>query len=227
MKKKKKIKLQIALDVIDAKKALNICKKIQNYIDIIEIGTPLVKSNGLRIVKKFKKFKKFILLDLKTMDTGFLESEIAFNSGVDVTTVCASSNIETIKQSIKAARKYNKKVLVDLINIKDVEKKTRELLKLENVPDYICVHTGIDMQNKGKRPLEDLKKVSEILKNKNQNKNKKKQKKPKLAVAGGINLENLKEVKKYFPEIIIVGGAITKSQNPEEIARKLKEIIEN
>ncbi|HOZ35613.1 MAG TPA: orotidine 5'-phosphate decarboxylase, partial [archaeon] len=48
------MKLQLALDVTDKKKALELCKKISKYIDIIELGTPFIKIYGLNgLVKDF------------------------------------------------------------------------------------------------------------------------------------------------------------------------------
>ena len=52
------MKLQLALDLNNKKKALEICEKTKDYIDIIELGTPFIKIFGLESIKDFKKFKK-------------------------------------------------------------------------------------------------------------------------------------------------------------------------
>lgn len=208
------MKLQLALDV-EKKKAFDLVKKTRKYIDIIELGTPLIKTNGLVSVKEFRKFRKPIMADLKTMDTGFYEAELAFKTGADISTVCACSDIDTIKGAIKAAKKYKKKILVDTINFKNF-RKMKKIISLS--PDYVCVHTGIDMQNKGKTPFKDLKKVSSLIKNS-------KNKKTKICVAGGLNENNISKLKDYSIEIVIVGGAITKSSNPEKTAKKIKELL--
>ena len=205
------MKLQVALDLTSKRKALDICKKIAKYVDIIELGTPLIKQEGLKIVKDFKQFKKPIVTDLKTMDTGFLEAELAFKAGANISTVCAAAGKETIKQAIKAARKYKNQIMVDLIGVKNVVEAAKEASNLG--ASYVCVHTGIDMQHLGKTPFADLKKVSKVVSCK------------KLAVAGGINLENTGNVIKFKPAIIIVGGAITKAKNPKSVAIKIKESI--
>jgi len=201
------MKLQIALDLTNKKDALTICKKINKNIDIIELGTPLIKQQGLKIIKSFKKFKKPLVADLKTMDVGFLEAELAFKAGADITTVCGCSDNETIKGAIKAAKKHKKKIYVDLISVKDTKKRAKEVLKLG--ANYVCIHTAIDAQKKGKSPLNDLKKISKITK--------------KIAIAGGINKKNINKITKYKPEIIIVGSAITKSKNPQKITKTIKE----
>ncbi len=204
------MKLQIALDC-SLKKALKICEETKEYINIIEIGTPLIKREGLGILKKFKKFKKPIMADLKTMDVGFLEAELAFKSGADIVSVCGAADNSTIKEAVKAGKKYKKRILVDLIGIKNPKKRLKEIQKINF--DYIGIHTGIDAQNKGKTPLKNLKEVSKI------------KRKKKIEVAGGINLKNIKEIVEEKPEIIVVGSAITKSKKPKEIAKFIKEKI--
>ncbi|HNW05560.1 MAG TPA: orotidine 5'-phosphate decarboxylase [archaeon] len=207
------MKLQLALDVTDKKKAIELCKKVSKYIDVIELGTPFIKIYGLNgLVKDFKKLKKPVLTDLKTMDTGYFEAELAFKAGADYSTVCASAYIETIKGTIKAAKDYKKKSLVDLIGTKDPIKSAKEILKYK--PDYIGIHSGIDMQQKGIKPLKTLINLSKIMDSK------------KIAIAGGINLETIEEIAKYKPGIIIVGGAITNAKDPVAVAKKMKEIME-
>jgi len=205
------MKLQLALDFTNVTKALKVCNKVKKYIDIIEIGTPLVKGEGLDdTINRFKKFKKPIVADLKTLDTGFLEAEMAFKSGARITSVASSADDATIKGAVRAARKYKRKVMVDMIGCKskDLIKRVKQVGKLG--VHYINIHTGIDLQKKGKNPLANLEKVSKII-------NKK-----KIAVAGGINLKNISEIVKFKPEIVIVGGAITKAKNPKEVAKKIK-----
>jgi len=208
------MRLQLALDT-GLKKGLNISKKVSDYVDIIEIGTPLIKKEGSKVVKKFKKFKKPIMADLKTMDTGFIEAEIAFQNGAEITSVLGVSDIDTISGAIRAAKKYKSKVLVDLINLKD-KNKIKNIIGLK--PDYICVHKGIDMQNRGEEPFEEFRKTKRILdKLRKSGENKK----TKLCIAGGICLENIDRVIKEKPDVVIVGGAITKSDNPKDIAKQL------
>ena len=119
-KRKTKPKLQIALDVLSLGKALKIARQVAKYTDIIELGTPLLKEQSAEIaIREFKAAfpKKVILADMKTMDAGKVEAEIAFGAGADIMTVCAAASNETIKDAIKVARKRKKKIVVDLLGI--------------------------------------------------------------------------------------------------------------
>ena len=203
------VKLQLALDFLSVKEALKIAGKVWKYVDILEAGTPLIKAEGIKVIGKLKRFGKPVLADLKTMDTGFLEAEMAFRAGADLTTVCGSAPLETIKGAIKAGRKYRKKVMVDLIGIKS-RKRIEEILKLE--PDYICFHLGIDEQTSGQELTRKLKSIKNLgIKN--------------LAVAGGISPENVRSVMVLKPKIVVVGSAITRAEKPEEVAKRIKGMI--
>ena len=48
------MKLQIALD-IDWDKASKILDQVQEYIDIVEIGTPLIFREGLSLVERVRE----------------------------------------------------------------------------------------------------------------------------------------------------------------------------
>jgi 3-hexulose-6-phosphate synthase len=54
---------------------------------------------------------------MKIADTGSLEAEIAFKAGADLVTVMGAVDDETIKGA-EAAKKYGRKVVVDLLELK-------------------------------------------------------------------------------------------------------------
>ena len=90
-----KIILQVALDLVNEHRAIAIAKaSVNGGADWIEAGTPLIKSEGLDVIRKLKETfpKKIIVADMKTMDTGALETEIAAKAGADIVCILAASN---------------------------------------------------------------------------------------------------------------------------------------
>ncbi|MGN8913339.1 3-hexulose-6-phosphate synthase [Anaerofustis butyriciformans] len=206
-------KLQIALDVKSLEESIEIVKECEEYIDIIEFGTPLAYKYGSEGIKKLKEtFKdKKILADFKIMDAGAFETKIAIDAGADIVTVLAVSDNQTIEDSLEEVKKAGKELLVDLICVDNLEERVKYLESIG--VDYICVHTGADIQKKGATPLDDLIKVKSLVKN------------TKVSVAGGVKLETLEEINAQNPDVIIVGGGLVNSSTPKETAKKMKEMI--
>ncbi len=205
--------LQVALDLLNEHRALVIATdSVKGGADWLEAGTPLIKSEGMKIVRKLKELfpNKTIVADMKTMDTGAFETEMAAKAGADVVSILAASDNSTIKDAVKSARKYGTKIMVDLIGVKDKIKRAAELEKLGI--DYLCIHVGIDEQMTGKKPVELL---SSIVKKTN----------TPIAVAGGINNETVVDVVKAGASIIIVGGAITKAKDVTNATKQIKKAI--
>jgi 3-hexulose-6-phosphate synthase/6-phospho-3-hexuloisomerase len=210
----KGVVLQIALDLLNKDRALSIASEaVKGDKDCwLEAGTPLIKSEGMEIVRKLRKTfpEKKIIADMKVIDTGALEVEMAAKAGADIVCVLAASDDTTIIDSIKSARKYGSKIMADLIG---VENKLKRAKKLENLGvDYLCIHVGIDEQMIGKKPQEVLK---DIVNKTNM----------PVAVAGGINSESAAEVVKAGASIVIVGGAITKAKNVKLATEQIKKSI--
>jgi 3-hexulose-6-phosphate synthase len=193
------MKLQIAIDMVEAETALKMVDQIHDVVDIVEVGTPMIVREGMFPVRLIKeKYPNVIVLaDAKIVDGGDIESGDAFEAGADIVTVLAVAEDATIQAVVNTARKYGKKVMADMICINDVEKRAAEL---DNMGvDYVCLHTALDVQNTGKTPFDELAKVMMVLKN------------AKVAVAGGINMGTIPLTKKYGPEIVVAGGALTKA----------------
>ena len=205
--------LQVALDLLNADRALAIAQlAVKGGADWIEAGTPLIKSEGMDIVRQLRESfpGKTIVADMKTMDTGALETEMAANAGADVVCLLGAADECTIEDAVKSARKFGVKIMVDLIGVPDVVTRAKVLEKLG--VDYLCIHVGIDEQMRGKKPLELLKAVI-------------RQTKVPVAVAGGLNSESIPGVVKAGARIIVVGGAITKAKNVTEATRQIKKAI--
>jgi 3-hexulose-6-phosphate synthase/6-phospho-3-hexuloisomerase len=205
--------LQVALDLLNAERAIEIAKDTVNGgADWLEAGTPLIKSEGMNIIRQFRdQFPgKTIVADMKTMDTGALETEMAAKAGADVICLLAASDDSTIHDAVKSARKYGVKIMIDLIGTPETVKRAKELEKLG--ADYLCIHVGIDEQMQGKNPRHIL---SSLVKQTNL----------PIAVAGGLNSETVADMIRIGASIIIVGGAITKAKNVTQATKTIKKAL--
>lgn len=210
---KKTMKLQLALDEMKLDAALELAKKVEDYIDIIEIGTPFCLDAGNNAVETFKKVfpDKEILADCKIMDGGYFEAENAIKAGADYVTVCAVADLLTVKGIYHATQDYGKKTVVDMITVTDIPEKVAQLEEVG--VDVIAVHTGADMQAAGREPIEDLEVMVKCAK------------KAEIAVAGGINSKTIDKYVALKPDIVIVGSAIGNAKDPVAEAKAIKEAM--
>ncbi len=204
------MKLQIAVDIADTKRVLEIADQVYDIVDIYEVGTPVIMKEGMRPVRALKeKYPDLcVLADTKIMDGGALECEDICKAGADIVTVLALSDNTTILEVVETAHKHKRKVLADLICVKDIAGRSKELINM-NV-DYIGVHTGVDMQKEGRTPLKDLKELVDAIDPK------------RTAVAGGVKLTTIEEYTALNPEIIIAGGALYNAENIRKATIEMK-----
>ncbi len=207
------MKLQLALDLVNIPQAIEIIKEVGEHIDIVEIGTPVINREGLKAVAEVKAaFPHLeVLADVKIMDAAGYEVAQASTAGADIITILAQAEDSSIKGAVEEAKKLGKQILVDMIAVKDIKTRAAELDMLG--VDYICVHTGYDLQAEGKDSFEDLRTIKSVVKN------------AKTAIAGGIKLETLPEVIKAQPDLIIVGGGITSKDDKKAEAIKIQKLI--
>ncbi|CAK6474838.1 3-hexulose-6-phosphate synthase [Peribacillus simplex] len=207
------MELQLALDLVNIQEGIELVKQVEDYVDIVEIGTPVVINEGLRAVKEMKEaFPSLkVLADLKIMDAAGYEVMKASEAGADIITILGAAEDMSIKGAVEEARKQGKKILVDMIAVKDLETRAKEVDAFG--VDYICVHTGYDLQAVGKNSFEDLQTIKRVVKN------------AKTAVAGGIKLDTLPEVIKAQPDLVIVGGGITGHADIKGTAAQIQKLV--
>jgi 3-hexulose-6-phosphate synthase/6-phospho-3-hexuloisomerase len=206
--------LQVALDLMHRKRAMEIAKEaVAGGADWIEAGTPLIKSEGVEIIRDLKRAfpGHIIVADMKTMDVGAFEIEIAVKAGADVVSVMGLADDATISESVLAARKYGAKVMVDLMNVHDKLARAKTAEKLG--AGLVCLHVGIDEQMRGAAsPIELVRTISAQIG-------------IPLAVAGGITPARIGELVKAGASVLIVGGSIIKNENVEEATRTIKQAL--
>ncbi len=207
--------LQVALDLLELDRAVQIAlEAADGGADWIEAGTPLIKSEGMDAVRELKKAlpDKKIVADMKTVDTGAMEVEMAAKAGASIVAMLATSDDSTITDALRGARQYGVEIMVDLLGTPDPVTRSKELEALG--VDYVCVHVGIDQQMMGRRAIDFL---DQILG----------QVRIPVAVAGGINAESAAEAVASGASIVIVGGSVTRSPEVTKSGLKIREAMDS
>ncbi len=204
-------RLMVALDLMNLDRALDMAEKaVEGGVDILEAGTPLIKSEGLEAVRALRKrFPEVpIFADMKTMDTGQLECEIAAKAGASMVGILGSASDETIQEAVRAGRKYGSEVVVDMLGVEDLPSRARRAQEMG--AGYVSLHVGIDEQMRGQVDYGFIGEVREAVD-------------VPIMCAGGITSETAAEVAGHGADVVVVGGAITKAPDiPQAVARILE-----
>ena len=202
--------LQIALDG-DLASALETLSAVHPFLDIAEVGTPLVFREGMHGLRRIRAAYPNLTLaaDLKIMDAGEAEADIAFSAGADRVTVMAAAADATIKGALNSARHHGKRVMVDMMQVDKVQARALELADLGC--DLLCLHTAHDQQAALGSPFAQLARLRAALPSMD------------LAIAGGVALADLERILPLKPRVVIVGSAVTASADPRTSARRIHE----
>lgn len=200
------MKIQLAIDRVSVEQAISLINKTKEYIDIVEIGTSLIKDYGMSaIITIRKEFPDItILADIKTIDEAEYEFRAVYEAGADIATVMGASSMASIEICDRVAKEYGKEYMIDLLEVDD-----KRLSGLKVFKDAIfAIHLPSDKEGEGLEPL--IRQSVNSLKGID-----------RIAVAGGVSKKSISLIKKSGIEIAIVGGAITKAMDPEKSAEEI------
>jgi 3-hexulose-6-phosphate synthase/6-phospho-3-hexuloisomerase len=206
--------LQVALDLLELSRAKKIAEEaIAGGVDWIEIGTPLIKSEGMESIRQMRDLFPSVTLvaDLKTSDTGAIEVEMAAKAGANVVCVLATADDAVIIDALRGAALYGVEIMADMMNIHNPATRAEELVALG--VSIINAHVGIDQQMTGKDPLALLDALGKLP--------------VKIAVAGGLNAETAAAAATRGADIVIIGGTIIKANDVAETAAAIRKALDN
>jgi len=206
--------LQVALDLLDLSRALPIAREaVRGGADWIEAGTPLIKSEGMESVRRLRSAfpGHVIVADMKVADTGALEVEMAAKAGASVVCILGDADDAVIAEAVRTASVFGVRLMADLINVSDPVVRSRELEALG--VHILNAHVGIDQQMIGKSSLGLLEAIRGAVA-------------IEIAVAGGLDARTAPQASARGADIVIVGGAITRSADVQDSARKVREALD-
>lgn len=207
------VKLQVAIDLLTTEDAIALATKVAPYIDIIELGTPLIKSEGLAVITAMKKAfpDKLVFADFKTADAGELEADMAFGAGADLITILGATGDATIIGAVKSAKKHGKGVVVDTIGVLDRVKRAQEVIALG--AEFVELHAGLDEQAQPGYSIQVL--IDEASRAG-----------VPVSIAGGVKLSNIAAVKASGVKVAVAGAAIYGAADPAAAAKELREALD-
>ncbi len=206
------MQLQFAMDTLTTEHALELAGKAAPYVDVIELGTPLIKSAGLSAITAVKDAHpdKIVFADLKTMDAGELEADIAFQAGADLVTVLGVAGDSTIAGAVKAAKQHGKGIVVDLIGVPDKAARAKEVTALG--AEFVEMHAGLDEQAEEGFTFETLLRDGEASG-------------VDFSVAGGITTDTIAAVQASGARVAVAGSAIYSADDVAAAASALRDAI--
>jgi len=206
--------LQISMDAPDLEKTKKVIAQLPGSDRIIiEAGTPLIKRYGTRVISELRTVAKdsFIVADLKTLDVGKVEVDIAYEDTADAVVASGLAPPETLDAVVHEAKRLGIYAVIDMLNVEDVLGKLKSLKEL---PGIVILHRGIDQESGRSCGLERIQMIRQAFPNK----------KHLIAVAGGIVPETAKEALEQGADILIVGRYVTQSKDIERAVRDFLEL---
>jgi bifunctional enzyme Fae/Hps len=206
--------LQISLDAPSLEGAKKVISQLPGSDRlIIEVGTPLIKRYGTRVISDLRQVAKnaFMVADLKTLDVGKVEADIAYEDTADAVVAAGLAPPETLNAFVHEAKRLGIYAVIDMLNVEDVLKK---LQSLKDFPDIVILHRGIDQESGRTCGLERIQMMRKAFPSE----------KFLIAVAGGIVPETAKEALAQGADILVVGRYVTQSKDIERSARDFLEL---
>ncbi len=195
--------VQLSLDLIDLQEVFRTAEiALRAGVDWLEIGTPLIIAEGMRGVKELRARYPDVPLvaDLKIMDGGWLEAEMAAKAGASMVVVMGQAHEETVELVVKAGRDFGAKVMGDNMAMPDPVQAARRLEQLGC--DYIVHHIGYDMRTLRQQrrqavptPLDRLREIVEAVS-------------VPVQAVGGLSIEQAVETPAFGAPLVVIGAPL-------------------
>jgi len=208
--------LILAIDLTDKDKALDLLKDINEFIDYVKVGYPLILSAGIDIISDLSRYSP-VIADLKVADipyTNEIICRIAFDNGAKSVISHGFTGSYSLKSCIDAAKDYNGDIyiVVDMSHHgadEFIRPNTKDLCKMAvkyNVKGVVAPANNPERLKLIRKEIKDLTMIC-----------------PGVGVQGG----SIREALSAGADYLIVGRSIYSAENPINVAKNIKKEIDN
>jgi 3-keto-L-gulonate-6-phosphate decarboxylase len=207
------MKLVLSIDLLDERRALEVAAQAEPFFDMVEIGTSLLKLSGVGVVERMRQrcSGKPVFVDSKIIDGPEKEAKLMCQSGASMFSMLACASDQAVSTVLEIADQAGVDVMFDMQRVVDYEGRCVRLKTLG--ARYLCVHKNPDCGENlvsGFREYLAIQRLSGL----------------SMAIAGGVNLEALAQVKPILaPEMVIIGKAVTMAPDVAMAARAFREMV--
>ncbi len=198
---------------LDCENALEIAKKIADYVYAFKVNYPLVLKKGLSIIEELSDISK-VIADFKIADVPHISSQIAecaFNAGANAVIVHAFVGSDTLSSVVRLSKNYDGEVyaVCELSSeggkefMMPISEKLAELAVKTGCSGIVAPATRVERIKTLRKIVGNLKIIS-----------------PGVGAQGGKALEALKAGADY----VIVGRRIIKGDALKNIKEVIKEM---
>ncbi len=205
------MKLQIKYNVLDIAHALDIAKKTAEFADILEIGSLLIFQHGVQAVTNFKeKFpEKEIYVDTKIANKAEKTVKIFSQAGATYISVLAGTYHSVTREAVRSAKEENTQIVLDLIDAISPG-------ELASHAQMLGVSTLLFHRAQTPNGTIETESNWDIVRDNT---------KLPIFVKGKINRETINDIMLLKPTGVVIGSAITESNDPAQEAHYFNALI--
>jgi 3-hexulose-6-phosphate synthase len=205
------MKLQIRYNLVDQKEALEIAQRTAQFADIIEIGALLLFHYGIEIIKKFKELapSKPIYVDSKIAARPEDSVNLFTKAGAHYISVLAGVHNNIIQKACTAARQSEVNIVLDCIDDPQIGQSAADAKALG--VSSLLIHRNIFNKEEDsiEREWDQVRGNTDL----------------PIFIKGNISKAILPKIISLKPKGIVVGSAITHTDNPEQEAEEIKKLM--
>lgn len=207
--------LQIALDHTDLIAALKTVSRVKDHVDIVECGTILCFSEGVRAVRVMRALcpDKIIVSDFKVADAGEILARQAFGAGANWLTVVCAAPLATMMSAQKIASEHGGEIQIELFGPWTFDDARSWVAHGITQAIY---HRGRDAQAAGQgwshSDLDKMKRLSDLG--------------VQLSITGGVTPDSVGTFRDINAKVFIAGRALSEAPSPAAAAAAFRAEID-